>query len=414
MASVRVLRTIRSAEFTELVVLYFMQGAALSSWLVPLSPVLAAHGMASIIPLAYSAWAVAAFISPLIFGAVADRHASPVKVLRGLSLATAVATILTGLAIRLGWPSWLVLLNIQLFSLCASPTASIAATIIFSRLADASKQFGPLRAMSTLGWMAGCWLVSVFNADTTEYADFIGAALWLSSAGVTFFLPAEERIGLPVAANWRERFGLDALSLLKNRDHRVVFITTALFCVPLAGFYPYAPRHLRELGFEHTTAWMSLAQVTEMMAMFSLGLLLASWRLKWIFACGLGFGILRFLLSALDSKASLLAGVILHGCSFTLVFITAQIYLEQRIESAWRARAQALLTLMNSGVGNLAGYLGIGWWFGRCTEPVGVNWTSFWLGLAGLVAIVMTFFLAAYRGKGVGLKPAKQQSAIAL
>jgi nucleoside transporter len=408
MRSVRVLRTIRAAEFTELVALYFVQGAAQASWLVPLSPVLTAHGMGSIVPYAYAAWASAAFVSPLIFGAVADRHASPVKVLRGLTLATAAAMILAGIAIRSGWHPGLVLAIIELYSLCASPTASIAATIIFSRLADAPRQFGPIRAMATLGWMAGCWFVSAFNADKSASAEFIGAALWLISAVVTFFLSGEQRISVPAASNWRERFGLDALSLLKNRDHRVVFITTALFCIPLAGFYPYAPRQLRDLGFAHTSAWMSLAQVTEIISMLSLGFLLSTWRLKWIFAAGLSFGVLRFALSAMNGKASLLAGIILHGCSFTLVFITAQIYLEQRIESAWRARAQALLTLMNSGVGNLIGYLGTGWWFSWCEQRPSSNWTWFWLGLVGVVTLVLAFFLVAYRGKGVGLHPAKQ------
>ena len=94
---------------------------------------------------------------------------------------------------------------------------------------------------------------------------------------------------------------------------------------------------------------MSLAQVTEIVAMFSLGWLLLNWRLKWIFAAGLGFGVLRFALSGLDTNASLLLGITLHGASFVLVFITAQIYLNQRIDPAWRTRAQALLTLLNSG-----------------------------------------------------------------
>ena len=84
-----------------------------------------------------------------------------------------------------------------------------------------------------------------------------------------------------------------------------------------------------------------------------------------------GGGVRRgpFALCAINGKAWLLAGVVLHGCSFTLVFITAQIYLDQRVEVAWRARAQALMSLMNSGVGNLIGYLGTGWWFAACARP---------------------------------------------
>lgn len=149
---------------------------------------------------------------------------------------------------------------------------------------------------------------------------------------------------------------------------------------------------------------MTLGQVTEMIGMFILGALLLKWRLKWIFACGLAFGVLRFVLSAFNTKAWLLAGTFLHGCSFSLVFITAQIYLDQRVDAAWRARAQALMALMNSGVGNLIGYLGIGWWFTACARPAGTQWSLFWSGLAAAAAAVLVYFLTAYRGIGTGLK----------
>ena len=33
--------------------------------------------------------------------------------------------------------------------------------------------------------------------------------------------------------------------------------------MPLAAFYPFSPPHMRELGLEHTSAWMSLGQVTK-------------------------------------------------------------------------------------------------------------------------------------------------------
>lgn len=407
MCSLRVLRTIRRAEYAELVVLFFIQGAALGMWFVPLSTVLEAHGLVAIKPYAFASSALAAFVSPLIFGALADRHASPDKVLRGLSVATAAAMALATTAIKLSWPTWLVLGLIQLHALCSAPTFSISSTIIFARLADARKEFGPIRAMATLGWMSGCWLVSALGADTSALAGYSGAVVWLIVAAFTFFLPALETPPTAEHLSWHERLGLDALTLLKNRDHRVVFITCALFSIPLASFYPYAPPHMRELGLRHTTAWMSLGQVSEIVAMFSLGALLLRWRLKWIFACGMGFGVLRFGLSALNTKGWLLAGVTLHGVSFVPVLITAQIYLEQRIDSAWRARAQALMTLMNSGVGNLLGYLGTGWWFSVCSRPGTTGWPFFWAGLAVAVALVLVYFLAAYHGIGVGFRRAE-------
>jgi MFS family permease len=265
-------------------------------------------------------------------------------------------------------------------------------------------EFGPIRAMATLGWMAGCWVVSALNADQSALAGYSGAAAWLVVCAFTFFLADLPTQKSTEHLTWRERLGLDALTLLKHPDHRVVFVTAALFTIPIAAFYPYTPAHLRELGLTRTSAWMTLGQVTEIIAMFSLGTLLVKWRLKWIFACGMGLGVLRFALSAVNGKAWLLAGVVLHGCSYTLVSITAQIYLDQRVDVAWRARGQALFSLMTSGVGNLIGYLGTGWWFAACAGPVGAQWPLFWSGLAAAVAVVLVYFLVAYRGVGSGLK----------
>jgi MFS family permease len=152
---------------------------------------------------------------------------------------------------------------------------------------------------------------------------------------------------------------------------------------------------------------MSLGQVSEIVSMLLLAGLLSSWRLKWILGLGLTFGVFRFALCAVDSRAWLLAGVALHGCSFALVFITAQIYVDERVDRAWRARAQALMSLMTSGVGNLLGYLGTGWWFVACARPDGPLWSRFWGGLAVLVAVALGFFLIAYRGVGTGIRRVK-------
>jgi MFS family permease len=148
---------------------------------------------------------------------------------------------------------------------------------------------------------------------------------------------------------------------------------------------------------------MSLGQVTEVVAMFALAGLFSKWRLKWIFAGGLAVGVLRYVLSATNEQFGLLCGVTLHGLSFTLFYITAQIYLNERVDEAWRARAQALMWLMNGGVGNLLGYLGTGFWLSACTRAGEPQWTLFWGGLAFVIAIVLAWFLLAYRGLGGGL-----------
>ena len=381
-------------------------------WFVPLSTVLDAHGLHSIKPFAFAASALAAFVSPLVFGAMADRHASPVRVLRGLSMATAAAMAFAAAGIQRGWNPWIVLGLIQCHAIVSTPTWSISTTIVLARLTEARREFGPLRAMATLGWMAGCWLVSAMNADASTLSGFGSALIWVVLAGFTFVLPgvAPPKSGEHLSVV--QRLGFDALSLLKNRDHRVVFITAALVAIPMAAFYPFTPPHLKALGLEHTSAWMTLGQVTEIGAMFALSWLLSHWRLKWIFACGLGFALLRYLLCALDGRGWVLSGVTLHGFAFTLFFVTAPIYLNERVDAAWRARAQALMSMMTAGVGNLIGYLGSGWWFTVCERPEGMRWGMFWGGLAAIVGLVFAYFLIAYHGrKGHGATDAGRVSA---
>ena len=383
--------------------MFFIQGAALGIWLVPLTRVLEAHGLGSIRPLAYATSAIAAFVSPLIFAAVADRHMAPVRVLRWLGVATAIALGLATTAIGRGWHPTVVLGFIQLYALCSSPSWSLASTIVFASIDDAKRQFGPLRAMATVGWMAGCWSVSALQADSSTVSGYTGMVAWLGISAFTLALPAVDPPAASTRLTLSQRMGWDALALLRIKDHRGIFVTAALLNIPLAAFYPFTPPHLRELGFEHTSAWMTLGQVSEIVAMLSLAALLRRFRLKWVFAAGLSFGVLRFALCALDGRGWVLAGGCLHGLSYTLVIISAQIYLAERIDPEWSARAQALLTLMTSGVGNLLGYLGTGQWFAMNSAGGAggrVSWSRFWLGLSLTTAGILIFFLVTYRGRG--------------
>jgi MFS family permease len=391
------LTTLRKAEYAELMILFFIQAVGMGIWFVPLGPLLDANGLQVIKPYAFAASALASFISPLMFGAMADRQVAPARILRWLATTSGILMAVIAAAIQHRWsPGW-VLLLIQVFSVFYAPMFSISTALVFARLADAKKEFGPIRSLATVGWMAGALLVGGLSLDRSPNAAYLGALVWLLVAGFTFFLPVLEIPASAAHLSWHERLGLDALRLLKDRNTRVVFVVVMLFNIPVSAFYPYAPAHLRALGFGHTSAWMSLAQVTEIVAMFGLGWLLHHWRLKWIITAGLCFGLARFSLSGMNTPLTLLLGITLHGASYVLVFITAQIYLNNRIDPAWRTRAQALLTLLSGGVGNLIGYLGSGWWHNACAERFASPWPVFWWGLTGIVALVLGYFLWAFR-----------------
>ena len=146
---------------------------------------------------------------------MADHHASPVKALRGLAFATAIMIAIVSYAIGAAGISWLVLALIQIYSLCASPLGSISSTMILARLADAQKEFGPIRGMYTFGWIIGCWIVSALNADQSTLSGYSGAVTWMIVAVFTFFVPPLETPRAVEQLTLRQRLGWDALALLK-------------------------------------------------------------------------------------------------------------------------------------------------------------------------------------------------------
>jgi len=385
----------------QLAALFFVTAVPMGIWSVPLSTVFKAHGREHLVPWVLAATSVAAFISPLFVGALADQKMAPARLMRWLACLTSITLALTCTALQWKLSDGAVLFAAQIQALVALPVWSVASSIVFSQLQNAKRQFGPLRACATFGWMCGCWIVSfVLNSDETLTGGYVASVLWLVVALLTRMIPSIPPTDAGLPRTWTQILGLDALSLLKNRDHRVVFITAALYCVPLAAFYPYTALQLRELGVQNVSAYMSLAQTTEILVMLLLAGVMARFRLKWIFLSGIAICVVRYSLNAVNTLPWIVTGTVMHGLAFTLYFITTQIYLEERIDPKWRVRAQALLTLLMAGFGNMAGYLGGGWWHAVCKVDGHTDWQRFWIGETALTAAVCLFFALAYKGRG--------------
>lgn len=369
--------------------------------MVTFSNVLKAHGLESIIPYAFSCSAVAAFISPLFAGSLADHHYSAERLLRWFSCATAGSLALTFFAIERQWGAGWVLAFLQLQALCSAPAWGLATVIVLASLRDPATEFGPIRVWATFGWMVAGWLLSfVLRAETSTVSGAAASVTWLLVAAITLRLPKVVPPVMNAGRSWRELLGLDALQLLRVPRHRTVFLAAALVSAPLAAFYPFAAMHLRELGETRVAAALSLGQFSEIATMYALGSLLRTVNFKWLLLAGIAFGVLRYLFFAQNTVVWLLAGIALHGLCYTLFFIPAQIYVDQQIDRSMQGRAQSLLTLMMSGVGVLVGSLGCGWWREACVQPSGTNWTLFWSVLCLLLSAAGVYFAIGYRESG--------------
>ena len=110
---------------------------------------------------------------------------------------------------------------------------------------------------------------------------------------------------------------------------------------------------------------MTIAQISEVVAMLLVGWVMTHMKVKVVLSWALGLSALRFLMSGYAGASGLIdwhiAGIALHGMCYTFYFITAQVFLDRRVEPGLKGQAQGLLSLVSSGLGPLVGALVCGW-----------------------------------------------------
>lgn len=382
---------------------FFFQGMALGCWLPALTNTFGALGISEWVPLAFMIPTICALFSPLVAGALADQRLAAERIFLWFSLGASIMIAAAFAALDLGWhPAWFMAL-LACHAILSGPTWAMLTTIALNGLDDPSRKFSLARLGGTVGWIAGGLLVSlVLHADSSPVAGYASGCTRLIVVGLAFFLPHTPPMG--VIRDWRSRFGLDALRLLKQRDHLVFLVVTGLFSVPIAAFYMYGPEYLSFLGDQHPTGTMTVGQVLEIICMLCLGSLLARYSVKTILMWALGLSALRFAMSAQagvnDQIWWHIGGLALHGVCYTLYFVTSQIFIDRRVEPGLRSQAQGLLMVVSAGFGSLIGAWLCGWMREHMVDANGVGWIQFWLLLSGMILACALIFVIFYKGLG--------------
>ena len=373
-----------------------------------LTNILKAQGLGGWVALVFVVPPFCAMISPLIGGALADQRIAADRLFAWTSFLGSGALLAAFSSLHAGWNPWWFVTLLGAYSLFSGPSWGLLTTIALTHLSHGERQFPLVRLGATLGWMmAGLITSYVLRADTSPIAGYASAATRLLGGAFAFLLPHTPPLGR--GNSWQSRLGLDAFSLMKQRDHCVFFGVTALFSIPLSAFYMYAPELLKALGDKHSTATMTLAQLTEIAAMLLVGSVMMRFRVKVVLLWALGLSVVRFGMSAYAGASGLIGwhigGIVLHGMCYTFYFITAQVFLDRRVDPGLRGQAQGLLTMVSSGLGPLAGALVCGWLRNQYVAADGRGWMEFWAILAGMIAVCFVIFAACYQG--LGKRPAQ-------
>lgn len=388
---------------------FFFIAAAPGFWFPTLTNILNARGLGAWVPAAFLAGPVAALLSPVIGGALADNRFSAEKLLGVISIGGAWLIGMAFYSLDAGWSPWWFLIFLVVNAVISAPMWGLLTSISLSHLPNPERQFPLVRVGGTLGWMAAGMTVSyLLMADVSPKVGYASVVTRVIGGIIALCLPLTPPRGS--GGGWWKLLGLDALTILKERDHFVFFLTTGLVSVPLAAFYMYAPAHLRELGDMSSTATMSIGQWTELAAMLMVGWLMTRCRVKTVLMWALGLAVVRYGLFTVGGATNgwwwVMPGVALHGACYTFYFITGQIFIDRRVEPGLRSQAQGLITLVAGGLGTLIGTLGVGFLHNLLVVEGGGDWTTFWGVLTGMTVICMVVFGVFYQGLG---KPGDEQ-----
>lgn len=381
---------------------FFLWGMAPGYYTPAIPNILAAKGLGSEwLSYAFLAGPVAAMISPLIIGALADNRFAAQKVVGCISIISACFLATSFNVLDRGGPPMLFIGLLACSSIMGAPMQSMLASISMSHLRSGEREFPIIRLGGTLGWMMAGFITSfVIFADASPKAGYAAAITRCVCGIFCFFLPHTPPLGR--SRSLRTLLGLDAFKLLKERDHLVFFSVTALLSAPLAAFFMHTPMHLSALGNSKPTATMTIGQISEIVAMLLMSVVMTRFRVKTVLMFALSLSALRYALYAVSGMTGtsgwLIGGIALHGLCYTLYFITGQLFLDRRVEPEMRTQAQGLLSLMSNGVGSVVGTL----LSVRLYDfTVGANhggWATYWWIQAGCIAICLPILAIFYKG----------------
>jgi len=349
----------------------------------------------------FASTALAALISPIIAGWLADRYWAPQQFLAGCQLISAPIVFAAWLQTEfVGF--WITML---LFALIRLPSMTLTNVIAFYHLGK-SEGYGFVRVWGTIGWIAIAWALSLhlrlwesWDPVNSHLGDgLLFAAVLFAIAGLYSFTLPHTPPGGGNASKKPYAF-LSAFRLLRQRNFAVIVAISFVSAVVSPFFNNFSFLFLidpREIALAPSTAnWVqSLGQVVEIVVLLALASSLRRLGLKRILLMGIGAQTLRMTAFAIGGPTWLVAGsMAMHGFIFTFFFIGLVIAVEELSEPEYRASAQGLLTFARGGIGALCGNFMAGRVYDSCALPDGGrDWTPIFAIPAAVTFLSLLFF----------------------
>lgn len=336
----------------------FLQFFLWGAWFVTLGACLDANNLASIIGASYGAAPIAAIVSPLFLGLVADRFFSSEKVMGVLLLIGGAAMLaVPGFAAKADAGTVKTLFLVHL--LCYMPTLGLGNSIAFANISDQSK-FPALRVWGTIGWIVAGLITGFLQWSTSLNIFKLAGATSLLLGVYSFFLPSTPPPAKGQPLDIGSILMLDAFKLLKKPAFLVFIACSTLICIPLAYYYGTTSIFLSDMGFTQPASSMSIGQMSEIIFMLLIPFFFRKLGVKWMILIGMLAWVLRYVLFAFGAPDQvawmLFLAIALHGICYDFFFVTGFIYADKKAPTAVRSQVQSMLVFFTQGVGMYFGY----------------------------------------------------------
>jgi nucleoside transporter len=384
-----------------------MQFLLLAVWWVPLAAYLTNTGVSDTLKsLVLSSMAIGSIASPAI-GAFADRYFPAQKVLSISNLLTALLLAGAGLVNNSIW----VFVFIFLAMLCYMPTWSLTSSIAMTHAKP--ELFPRIRMFGSIGWVASglfsfvaVRFLGVEKFDGGNLPILCGSVLALIAALLNLTLPDTPSSGHKNKISIRELLGLNAFSLLRDRNYLIFILCSFATMLAFALYYTFGSEFLQDRQFKYITITMNWGQAAELVFLFFATTLMMRLGIKKAMVIGLIALTARYLSfywgGVFGTSAFYIVGILFHGLIFGLFFVGGQVYTDKKVPVALRTQAQGMLSFLIWGIALLLGNFICGKLIGLNTmiDANGVkvyNWNVIF-GITTLYSIaVLIFFLIFFK-----------------
>ena len=383
---------------------------------------------------AYGAGPLAAMISALVAGWLADKAISAkllfclLAVVGGgllwlVPMDGASAVVCSYLGLSKSASSFSILLFCH--ALCYFAALPLLNAIVLQALGKDSQFFPWFRSSGTIGWIISGYAIGlaakvfvIKDAGLDPIIFKIGAVAFIA-AGVLALLLRDQSacakqdnkadVPPPVVTvrmsdgTVEERTIPQVFILISDTKFMVFLVFSFLFCIPLALYFTYANAFIASRGVANPEAIMTIGQYSEIVFLLLLPFAFNYLTAKRALLVGMAFWALRYAIFAKSGNTEwmLITGVALHGLCYDFFFVTGMQYADRRAPAGLRNLAQSAVSWVT---------LGLGLWAGNMIAPlldsrfidrtkpgVLVFKDEFWLYPSAFAALLLVVFALFYK-----------------